>query len=153
MKRFNSAMKKYMANKCLDSNIIKSNYQNEILFVFSHLKLVFDCVIYDSKDTISCESIDVDNILRIHGDWTGYEASINEIILNQSVFFPYSVPEISSYLLNGLKKRYPSRFFCVVISIDNDKAFIRFHTVRDDEPLWCDLNVNNYTEPVFLEIG
>ena len=132
---------------------INNNYEKEILFVLSHLKLVLDCVLYDPQNDLDIESINTDMILKIHGDWTGYEASTNEVGLNSNEFYPCSIPPMSSLLIKGLKKQYPNRTFCVITSIDNQRAYIRFHTVRNDEPLWCDLNVDNYDEPVFVEIG
>ena len=128
------------------------NYQEALTAVLSETKLVHDCVLCDPRGDLLDEPINIEWIIKIHGDLTGFEASVNEIVLNENSFSSAEISEMAQFLLKGLRQKYPSRSFCIIISIDNQNAVIRFHTAREEETMWCDMNLENYNEPVLVEI-
>lgn len=157
MQIINSAMEKYIndpkhrvsAGKRLDvyktaGNIVRDTWET------------LGCVIVDPNKKVTEDRADVNFILEVCQDWTGFEASENEIDLDLDKIDAGDILKLSSLLLKGLEEKYPERKFCVTMFIDDNIGHylvLRFHTLRESDGLWCDENIENYREPVSLEIS
>lgn len=157
MQVINSAMEKYIndpkhrvsAGKRLDvyktaENIVRDTWET------------LGCVIVDPEKKVTEDQVNVSFILKSCQDWTGFEASENEIDLDLDKNDAGDIQKLSTRLLAELEEKYPDRQFCVNMSIDDDIGHylvLRFHTLRDSDGLWCDRNIENYQEPVLLELS
>ena len=157
MQAINSAMEKYIndpkhrvsAGKRLDVYKTASD-------IVQHTWETLGCIIFDPNKKVTEDRADVNFILEVFQDWTGFEASENEIDLDLDKIAAGDIKKLSSLLLKGLEEKYPKRKFCVCMSIDDDIGrylVLRFHTLRDSDGLWCDRNIENYQEPVLLELS
>lgn len=157
MQAINSAMEKYIndpkhrvsAGKRLDVYKIAENIVRETWETLG-------CVIFDPKREVTESRANTGFILKVHQDWTGFEASENEIDLDLGKIAAGDILKLSSLLLKGLEEKYPERKFCVSMSIDDDIGHylvLRFHTLRESDGLWCDRDIENYQQPVLLEIS
>lgn len=141
---------------------------SDAMISLSHLLMVLNpiikningCLIIDNNDEIKVEKVNFDRIIRIHGDKTGYEASSNEIRVNdlvdgKSVDFK-AVLALGFNILKvwsiNLKRKYPDSRFCLIITCENDSVIIRFHQVRDNENEWLIEDLEQYTDAVAYQI-
>lgn len=157
MQIINSAMEKYIndpqrrvsAGKKLDvyktaAEIVRYTWET------------MGCVIFDPKKKVTDDRVYVSFALKVCQNWTGFEYSENEIDLDLDKIDGGDIQKLSSLLLAGLEEKYPDRQFCVNMCIDDEIVHylvLRFHTVRDSDGLWCDRNVENYQQPVLMEIS
>ncbi len=124
------------------------------------IKDVNGCLIIDNHSEIDIEKVNFDRILRMHGDKTGYEASSNEIRVNDfidgdSIDFR-SVLALGINILDvwsiNLKRDYPNNRFCLMVTCGDDSVILRFHQVRDDENMWLVEDLEKYNEAVAYKI-
>lgn len=111
-----------------------------------------DCILYDGDGTLEEEKINFERILQFVGDWTGYEASCNELRFDRR-----SIPQsqfliLASRLSNMLNKKFNGRKIVVYISLYSDEIELRFHTYRENEGLWLDKDLNKYDVPILYWI-
>lgn len=119
-------------------------------------KIIRDCIIYDQEGDLSEEKINFERILQFYGDWTGYEASCNEIRITDYLDLNKknigNILDIFNYLKKGLLNMYPNRKFCIIISIDEPDITLRFHTYRKEEEIWISEDLESYDNPILCEI-
>lgn len=130
------------------NNIIKQ-FHSKIL---SKISLIDTCIIYNPEGYAS-KNIDWDNVLKTLQDFTGFEASSNEIRLGdyfdiENVDFIKLAYIIVDELATYLKKEYKDCAFEIVAQID-DNILIRFYQRRKGES-WIDYNLDNYKNEKLL---
>ncbi|MBS4537551.1 hypothetical protein GOQ27_03700 [Clostridium sp. D2Q-11] len=128
---------------------------SQLLNVFNpKIKDVYGCLIIDNNDEIQLNDINFHRIISMYGDKTGYEASCNEIRLNDYIKGDiYEVKDVISLgfmILNIwsliLKESYPNYNFCLIISSNKKIVTLRFHIVREEENIWLSDNLQDYKD-------
>ena len=73
----NSAMEKLLLNE----NDKKEALETGMIIreVVNKTKIIKDCIIFDENGKLEESKINFDRILKLVGDWTGYEISCNEL--------------------------------------------------------------------------
>lgn len=155
--KMNYIIKNTFLSEESDNNI---SLRNLLRLLQPNIKNIYDCLIIDNENEIEIEKIDIDKILQIYGDRTGYEASCNEIRINdyingENIDFR-KVLDLGFKTLdiwcNILKKDYPYNEFCLIISCDKESVTLRFHKVRHNESMWLSENLEGYEEAVAFKI-
>ena len=147
----NNAMKKYVTENCnINASFSVDKFVSRII---SHSKEFFDCVLYCPTDEDLLCQVNMEKILQFYGDKTGYEAAVNDVNIKNDMYDPSQLTELSRKLVDGLNKFFFNKKFCVIISVDEHITHVRFHVIRCNELLWCDVDVERYREPVLLEIS
>ena len=122
----------------------------------SKTKIIRDCIIYDQEGNLSEDKINFERILKLYGDWTGYEASCNEIRLTDYLDLNKenigNIIDVFNHLKEGLLNMYPNRKFCIIFSMDESDITVRFHTYREVEGLWISEDLESYDNPILYEI-
>ncbi|AXY39430.1 hypothetical protein ACPZJV_06570 [Bacillus velezensis] len=120
---------------------------------------VDDCYILDLEYELTDNTtINWNRILKMYGDKTGYEASCNELRINDYLDnSDLSDEEISLYafqVVDGweqhLKEKFPEHKFVVIISIDEGFATLRFHKYREEESGWLKADIEDYGNEAIL---
>lgn len=146
MINMNDKMKKILIEKEGKKHCLKINtIVNEIV---NKTKIIKDCTIFDIDASLEEDKINFSEILNMVGDWTGYEVSCNEIRISQEVVNASEILTLADKLSNLLYKKY-NKNIVVCISLFDDEIELRFHTLREDERLWLDKNLDKYDIPIF----
>ena len=119
----------------------------------------YDCIIIadDNKDLLPKHEF-LKNVEEMYIDKTGYEASITDTLINYYIeeedvklqdILPVAFTVIDVWssqlkMIDSLSK------FCFIVTCESDynHVTIRFHKLRDNEPMWIDSNLEQYEEPV-----
>ena len=150
----NDKMKKilgYIITDLTDEEVkFKIQQFNELLF--PSFKKVKDCIIITKKNVHELEK-EFENMIKVYGDRTGYEASNtetrihcyleNEISMETGIRIALDITEIWALQLKKLE--FNSRF-CFIICADEDFVELRFHKVRSDEEPWLSEEIHDYDE-------
>ncbi|RRJ65496.1 hypothetical protein EHV15_23190 [Paenibacillus oralis] len=116
------------------------------------------CLILDIDHKLNVDKIDWHRVLKFHGDFTGYEASCNELRIND--YLPdttdkESIFRIAYTVMNKwaekLKKSYPDFQFVIILSYDFEYATLRFHTLRQDEASWISDDIEHSEQAIFIK--
>ncbi|AVQ47802.1 hypothetical protein C7M60_18785 [Clostridium botulinum] len=90
------------------------------------------------------------------GDRTGYEASCNEIRINDyvDVYDDYNILSLSKVIIQAwkykLKTEYPEYKFLIILAYREGYATLRFHVFRENEGTWLVNDLNAYKEEAIL---
>lgn len=156
----NSKMITLMNNKLIYEESNASILLNKLLKLLKPtLKNVHGCLVIDNNNEIESENVNFERILKIHGDKTGYEASVNEVRINDFIcgnninfrnvlMLGFDVLDSWS---NLLKKEYPQKKFCLMISCQNEFVTLRFHQVREGESRWLLDDLEKYDSAIAVE--
>lgn len=146
----NSAMEKLLLNE----NDKKEALETGMIIreVVNKTKIIKDCIIFDENGKLEESKINFDRILKLVGDWTGYEISCNELRYFKSELPPDQFLCFADGLNSALLQKYSGRKFGIVISVDNEIIDLRFHTYREKEGLWLDKDLNKYDNPILYYI-
>lgn len=140
-------------NKSEDFNKCISEFCDNYLL---KTKRILDCIIYDQEGDLSEEKINFERLLQFYGDWTGYEASCNEIRLTDYLELNKNnigyILDVFNSFKKGLLNMYPNRKFCIIISIDEQDITMRFHTYRKEEGMWLSEDLESYDNPILCEL-
>lgn len=120
--------------------------------VVNKTKIIKDCIIFDENGKLEESKINFDRILKMVGDWTGYEISCNELRYFKLELPPDQFLCFADGLNSALLQKYSGRKFGIVISVDNEIIDLRFHTYREKEGLWLDKDLNKYDNPILYYI-
>ncbi|HAG42625.1 MAG TPA: hypothetical protein DCL31_03625 [Clostridium sp.] len=96
------------------------------------------------------ENINFKRILSMFGDRTGYEASCNEIRINDYIDCSdeFSVIQLAEIIMDTwkykLKTEYPKYRFCIILSFIEGYATLRCHVVRENESPWLKDDLDEY---------
>ena len=139
---------------------IRVNLSQLLKLLDPTFKNVHGCLIIDNNNENEPSEVNFERILKIHSDKTGYEASCNEVRIND--FIESEDIEIRDLLSIGftildiwalkLKKSYPSSQFCLIISCHEKNVFIRFHQVRENEQSWLLDELEKYKDTAIAVI-
>ncbi len=131
------------------SDIKTDEIQNELITLMDHIvsniRLIKDCTIYDT-DNIVDEDVNLEVILKLVGDLTGYEMGCNEFRFETNG--TESFLSIATYFLNQLKRKFYERKFVVYVFVENTVFFLRFHTFRENEGIWVNNDLEQYENAV-----
>lgn len=121
--------------------------------VIKKTRLIRNCVIFDKDGTIKEEKINFDRVLKIVGDWTGYEVSSNELRFSEEEIPRNQILYFADCLNLELSKKYKERKFGIMISLYDGFIDLRFHTYREKEGLWLDNNLDKYDVPILYLVS
>lgn len=122
---------------------------DKILYeIIDKTKMIKDCIIYDKDGTLKEDNINFNRVIDFFGDWTGYEVSCNELILERQEIPPKYFSTLANRLSCLLSQKYDVKRIVVYISLCDDEIELRFHTYREDEKLWLDEDLNKYDIPI-----
>ena len=158
MKKFNHSMKSLLKDiNTKEQNIIKTNLNELEKIINPKIIEIHDCIILDLNNTIINKNINFNFILEIFGDRVGYEASCNEIRINDYIIsgsfnsiikLSFKIIEI---LKDKLKSKYPNDKFCIIFSSDKEVVTLRFYKIRKDEKTWLnEEDLEKYTEEALM---
>lgn len=122
---------------------------NEIV---NKTKIIKECIIYDKDGTLEEEKINFNRILQFFGDWTGYEASCNELRFERQKILPSQFLVLANDLSHMLSQKCNGKKIVVYISLYDDEIEVRFHIYRKEEQLWLDEDLNKYDLPILYWI-
>lgn len=134
---------------------------NQLLNILNTtIKNVYDCIVIDDNDEIIVDDIIFDKILKIHGDRTVYEASVNELRVNDYIngdkYDFNNILALGFTILdsweNRLKKEYPDRQFCLIIGSIDGNVTLRFHQVSENESKWLSEDLEGFQDAVAYRI-
>jgi hypothetical protein len=126
--------------------------------VFSTIKLIDDCVvIVDYHNEMKQGVLNYDKILSRYGDYTGYEASCNELRISDFIEIKnFEEAPFLLRLLNNLKtflnNRYPQYNFVIIGCIKKSEIELRFHILRKNEESWLSEDIDEFNEAIIVEI-
>ena len=115
------------------------------------------CILKQKEERL--DSLNMDNILRVYFDRTSYEASYNEVRINDYIehksnmaFEGISIAlELIEIWGKQLKTNFPNYKFHIIISNDDVYTTIRFYKLRESEVSWIILdNLEVYKEEAIL---
>lgn len=158
MRKVNQNMKRILKNiNNKKENIIKIDLNELEKIINPNIIEVHDCVILDLENRIVKQNIDFDFILKRFGDRVGYEASRNEIRVNDYIIegsfnsivrLSFKIIEILKY---KLKLRYPNDKFCIVFSSDKEYVTLRFYKIRENENSWLnEKDLDRYVDEAIM---
>lgn len=131
----------------LDIKRKKQNYTDIVNEICNDTYIFNGLLIYKKNKELN-EMISKEDLIKFYGDWTGYEASYNEIRIKKNKVSASSFIEIAIKLKDLLSNKYNNQNIVVYLSLYDDDLEIRFHTRREDEPLWLDDDLNKYDIPI-----
>lgn len=124
--------------------------------IFSFIKVIDECVvIVDFNDEMKQGGLNYDWILCQYGDYSGYEASCNEMRISDYVDIdniqpaPFILRLIKS-LKSFLKRKCPQFNFILIGIIKTDEIEIRFHSLRHNEKGWLSEEIDEYNEAIVV---
>ncbi|WP_268625029.1 hypothetical protein [Paenibacillus alvei] len=133
---------------------------------FSHLEKIInpkivevqECFILDLEGELKIENINWERVMKFHKDKTGYEASCNELRINDYVNDTDITREdiiicalqIMDGWENQLRRCFPEHNFLIVLSCDDEYATLRFHKERPDENNWLNYDLEKYKDQAIM---
>ena len=143
MIKVNKNMEKILKNiNFEEENIIKIDLNELEKIIDPNIIYVHNCAILDLDNKIIKKNIDFDFIIKRFGDRVGYEASRNEIRVNDYIIEGTfnSIVKLSFKIINilkyKLKLQYPNNKFCIIFTSDKEYVTLRFYKIREDEKPW-----------------
>lgn len=142
--------------KIKKEELIKINADNLYKIMLPNFKEVHDCIIIDNNSEIKLENVNFKRILSMFRDRTGYEASCNEIRINDYIDYSdeIAVLQLSKIIMDTwkykLKTKYPQYKFCIIISFSNGYVTMRFHVVRENESSWLKADLDEYKDEAIM---
>lgn len=150
-------MIKYNRNMIDSLKSLKTSHENfldKIMMIWPEFCEIKGFVLL-KKDKDIYEDLDVDRILSFYHDRTGFEASYNELRIEDYFDWCIGKPieglamavKLSEIWGCKLKKDFPNYKFCIIIGYDDSFTTIRFHKFRDDEYSWISIDdLDDYKE-------
>lgn len=119
-----------------------------------NIKNINECIIIDNNNEIDIARINFSRLMKMHGDRTGYEATSNEIRINDLI--PKAkfkeVLTLAIYTLEQwellFRSEYPSRKFYLILSCDSEFVTIRFHQIWQEESPWLVDDIEKYNQAI-----
>lgn len=116
------------------------------------------CVLLNIFSIQAPKKINIDAILNVYGDRTGYEASRNELRINDYLEISknreYYLVEVALQLMEvwglKLKAKFPESEFCFIIGYNEGYVTIRFHKIRLNEMNWLADDLEAYEKEGIL---
>lgn len=141
----NKKMLNELSKKNLKEN--KKNADKIIKDIVENTILKNECLLYDKHKEIRNASISDQWIKEKFFDFTGYEASINELRYDKSIFSDinifYFIAELNNKLENKFFRKIVLYFSLIDLDID-----LRFHSFRASETDWMSNDLDCYDHPI-----
>jgi len=161
MVKTNSNMRHLLETAAVSQEYIGAKFKNLSTILDPHFIEVYGCVIININNQVKPEKINFEAVLQWAQDRTGYEASSNEIRLNDYLDFPDALVALKTAEIimqiweNKLLLEYPQHSFCMILSITEGYATLRFHQIRENERMWLrdDLEEYKYNAIMVKEFG
>lgn len=150
MINMNDRMKKILKRKEKQAAYLEIN--GIVTEIVNKTKTIKDCIIYDEDGMLEEDRINFNNILKMFGDWTGYEVSCNEIRFSQKLINASGFLILADKLSCSLAQKY-AKNIVVYIMMYSDEIELRFHTYREGDKLWLDEDLNKYNIPILCLIS
>ncbi|GAA0086292.1 hypothetical protein UT300007_27310 [Clostridium sp. CTA-7] len=142
--------------KIKKEEVIKINTDNLSKIMIPNFKGVHDCIIIDMNNEIKIENVNFKRILSMFTDRTGYEASCNEIRINDYIDYSNEVAvlQLAEIIMDTweykLKTEYPQYKFCIILSFSEGYVTMRFHVVRENESSWLKADLDEYKDEAIM---
>lgn len=142
--------------KIKKEEVIKINTDNLSKIMIPNFKEVHGCIIIDMNNEIKVENVNFKRILSMSIDRTGYEASRNEIRINDYIDYSdeVAVLQLAEIIMDTwkykLKTQYPQYRFCIILSFSKGYATMRFHVIRENESQWLDADLDKYKNAAIM---
>ncbi|MDA1476423.1 hypothetical protein [Bacillus changyiensis] len=157
MEYMNINMKKLKDKLCNDLNAIKNIDVSQIENIKTpNIVESGECFILDIKNNLDTENINWERVMKFHRDKTGYEASCNELRVNdyiqntdETTVLLYAFQTMDGWE-KQLKDRFPQHKFILILSYDQGYATLRFHKKREDESNWLSADLEKYKQQAIL---
>jgi hypothetical protein len=136
--------------------VIKISTDNLSKIMNPNFKKVHDCIIIDMNNEIKVENVNFKRILSMFRDRTGYEASCNEIRINDYIDYSSEVAvlRLAEIIMDTwkykLKTEYPQYRFCIILSFSESYATMRFHVIREEESSWLKTDLDEYKDEAIM---
>ena len=141
-------------DKVTAENLINLEMKNLEKLFNPNFKKIYDCIFFENQK-INLSIDEFNKLLKIHDDKTGFEASYNEVRINDYIENEISVNEsllIVLLLIDiwglKLKSLNPKSKFCFIVSCEPPYTTLRFHKVRSDEILWISEDLEKFDQPI-----
>jgi hypothetical protein len=109
------------------------------------------------NNEIIVENINFGRMLSKFKDKTGYEASCNEIRINDYVDYysdEVALLQLAEIIMTAweykLRTAYPQYKFCMILSFNDGYATMRFHIIRENENPWLKADLNGYKNEAIM---
>ncbi len=156
---YNNRMKKVLDEKASDtSEVVSLSMKSLFELVSPQFHPVFDCTIYSNEEPLDVSPDGFERMLSVNGDRTGYEASANEIRLND--YFHSETPSLYSLIDLGfmiislwttlLKALFPLFKYTFMLSCDTEYVTITFYQNREDEADYLLEDLEQYDEAIAI---
>lgn len=142
--------------KIKKEEVIKISTDNLSKIMSPNFKEVHDCIIIDMNNEIKVENVNFKRILSMFRDRTGYEASCNEIRINDYIDYSdeVAVLQLAEIIMDTwkykLKTEYPQYRFCIILSFSQGYVTIRFHVIRENESSWLKADLDEYKDEAIM---
>ncbi|KHD36729.1 hypothetical protein NL50_09405 [Clostridium acetobutylicum] len=143
-------------SKIKKEEAIKINIDNLSKIITPNFKKVHDCIIVDIDNEIKVENVNFKKILAMFKDRTGYEASCNEIRINDYIDYSdeIAVLQLGKIIMNTwkykLKTEYPQYSFSIILSFSEGYVTMRFHVIRENESSWLNTDLDEYKDEAIM---
>ncbi|MGG1221017.1 hypothetical protein ABE236_26675 [Priestia endophytica] len=157
MRYMNKSMKQINKDIFDEINIEAVDISGIENIVTPNIVNINECYILDLENELSSKNINWNRLMKMHGDRTGYEASCNELRINDYVDDNKTRDEILIYGLRSLhswkdklKRDYPNQKFVLILSVNEKFVTLRFHAKREGEN-WLSSDLERYQESILVE--
>lgn len=148
---------RYLLNKAKGTKeYIQMSTDNMSKILTPNFIEVYNCIIIDTNNEIKAENIDFERILLMFHDRTGYEASCNEVRLNDYIDCSdeMGVLKTAEIIMKVWEKKlvmeYPQYRFCIILSFSEGYAKLRFHMIRENEKSWLKSDLETYKDEALM---
>ena len=143
-------------SKIKKEEVIKISIDNLSKIMSPNFKEVHNCIINDINNEINVENVNFKRILSMFGDRTGYEASCNEVRINDYIDYSdeAAVLQLAEIIMDTwkykLKAEYPQYRFCIILSFSEGYVTMRFHVIRENESSWLNADLDEYKDEAIM---
>lgn len=116
--------------------------------IVSRVKKIRDCIIYDERGILKEENINFERVLKMAGDWTGYEVNCNEVRFSKNCVPKEQIVDFLQRLGDLLSQVAMGEKVVTYISFYERDVEVRFHKSREDEKHWLVDNLDKYSVPI-----
>lgn len=124
-------------------------------------KNIHGCLIIDNEDALTEEKVNIQRILNMYGDKTGYEASCNEVRINDFLEDEGLTENeliqlgliIADKWREKLGKSFQKNQYVFILVSNEGYVTLRFHMKRDEEKEWLNYDLEKYQEAVAVMYG
>ena len=151
-------MKDLLKLKSNNVNIDNINIDNNIECIcqgiISKTKEINNCILYDSDNRLSKDTLNFEILLESTKDFTGCEMWFNEICISLSELQIEFIPRFINKLKELFGVKFPNKKICFIVSFNDviESIVLRYHTYRKSEGLWLTGDLNEYDSPILYEI-